>query len=548
MPLTIANVQANDTVDKIIAVVIALFIMSVITEKITTLIRKYPRFTQVIAMFSSAYLTLISVVSIFKAPRIEYAFILLIAVVFLIFSTTASFANTIVPALSKPKNAPKSKKRTGNKLLAVNPLANVAHGNTEASEETKSDEVTLLSFIVGFAVAFAFKADMMAMFKSELGQIDYGIWNVSLLATNYIQFNTDLEFSATMFIGILTSGFFLSFGSKFFHDLIDTLLQTKDLKRKLNNKETFDINKIDDLEEFVSINDIDLAKKAIDENEESLKKKFPNILYISDSMARIAGKHVAVATIYLSDNRVNGLPTALPGTLMSGKTYSIPTEIVSNVGQGKPTSGLVKTVAKKNSPGFEGSACCLLTRDNDTYLLTCCHVLSENDVIETFNESNGNKVICNRKEIGEWVYGCLNETGDFALVKLENASKFISENESFTFSDIWKITPANYSKLRVTIEGSASGTFEDAWVVDSMIKKVAITYNNGNEVTFDEVILVGSSPDKNACSPVTQTHDSGGSVYTTDNKLVGIIAGANNRFSIVIPINTFIMDNNLSLL
>jgi len=539
----LAVIQTTDTLDKIIAVLIALFIMSVITEKITTLIRKYPRFCQIIVMLCSGYATIVSLVSLVWArfDRLEYLLIMLISLVLCVFSTTSLFVNTI------NKNKRKVS-RTAIKLTQWNPLKNIAHDNKEVSEEVKSDEVTLLSFLVGFGVAFSFKADMMSMFTNG-STIDYGVWKISLLSDDSIwRFNPALVFDPSVFFGILTSGFFLSFGSKFFHDLIDTLLQVKDLRRKMNNRETYDVNKIEELEEFISVNDIDLARRAIEANQEALKKQFPNIMYISDTMQRIGDKTVAVAAIYLSDNNVKGLPSALPGRLDSGKTYSVPVEIVESVGIGKPHSGMTKTVAGRLSPGFTGSGCCLLTRDEDTFLLTCCHVLSENDVIDPVDEPTGKHVLCASKDIGEWVFSRMDSTGDFALAKIKDPVKFIKENKSFRFSNIHRVTSADYSKLRVTVEGSASGINGEAWVVDSLNKSVSIEYNGGTEIVFDQVILLGSSPNKNMSAPVTQVHDSGGSVYNNLNELIGIIVGANDKFSIVIPVESFFKNNNLTLI
>ena len=73
-------------------------------------------------------------------------------------------------------------------------------------------------------------------------------------------------------------------------------------------------------------------------------------------------------------------------------------------------------------------------------------------------------------------------------------------------------------------------------------------YNYGNSLKFNEAILIGNNPDRKKCRPASQEGDSGGVVYDNDHNLIGIITGLiEGKFSIVIPLHQFVLDNSLSI-
>jgi len=535
-----AILQSDNTVDAILGVLIAIFILSVITEKITSLIRKYPRQCQIISLFGAVYLVVVSVAScIGHNTRIEY---LVTGILFLsvaIFSINSIYRNLF-------KKQYKNKAFQVSTLTNFNPLKNIAHKTEEsADDETTTKEVTLLSFLVGLGVAFAFKADMMAVFKGG-DEIAYGVWDQPLI-TEGIYFNEALCFSPSVFFGILTTGFFLSFGSKFFHDLIDTLLQAKNLKRKANSRADLEIQDIQDFDDFIQIDNLDIARLAIEQNRAVLLARFPHILYLSETVAHVSGHDKVVVAIYLDNDDTAGLPTFLPATRPSGLKVRVPTEIVAGVGMGRPTGGIKSKIADDDSPSFFGSACCLLKdKDDRTLLLTNYHVKTEGDAQPIFQSSEGPVVLGNDDPIGHWIYGSIDRRGDFALVRLEEPDDFRATHGNLTFTDQRKITEKDYGKTKLNVKGSLADT--TGWVVDSLKNTVGITYNNGISVVFDEAILLGNQSDKQSSRPVTEEHDSGGAVYDDKDNLVGIITGANQRFTIVIPVSSFITQQKLTLL
>ncbi|NQU55339.1 MAG: hypothetical protein HQ522_22715 [Bacteroidetes bacterium] len=114
--------------------------------------------------------------------------------------------------------------------------------------KTIESKVQLLSIVVGVAIALISKANIFQMFSSQEFEL---FWDFNTLGT---------ELTASNIVGSVICGFFLSLGSKFFHDLLDMLLHAKNLKRKLVQKESWNFDDISDVDQYLEENEV----KAID--------------------------------------------------------------------------------------------------------------------------------------------------------------------------------------------------------------------------------------------------------------------------------------------
>jgi len=529
-----------DFLDKLIGALIALFILSVITEKAVSLIRKYPTQCQSLIAILSGYFFLISTFSFFTYDYRWYYLVsaLLFIVVFVIVLSVLSMKLFREPLESKQANNNTMAKKINywyhsssrNISSKMNPLANITE---ESPEDEKVKEITLLSFLAGIVVAFMFQADMIAML---IANSDWTTpWEEGLLK-DALHFNPTLTFSFRVFFGVITTGFFLSFGSKFFHDLIDNLMEAKDLKRKLNRRgEAQTIEQVDELIDYSEADEIVLA---ITQNEPVLKNKFPNIAFLDDSVAVINGERTPVVAIYLNDSNTAGIPNRLSVRFPSGRVTTVPTEIVTEFTLGTVTGGMEGAIANGVSPGFQGSGCCVMKDENDSIcLITNCHVMTEGDLenpqfdIDTRRE----KVIYEQSVVGKWRYGKMDKQNDFAYVELDDPDRFMSDNQVEFFRGYREIKPEDRLVLKVTAKGNVSKTVTEAFIIDVITKKMGIRYNFGRVIIFDEIILVGDRPGKE-CRPVTDHGDSGGSVFDSEGNLVGMITGKNNQFTLVLPV------------
>ena len=94
----------------------------------------------------------------------------------------------------------------------------------ENSEHEKKRERTIqwISVFTGIFVAFLCNADFFRLIQEQ---------------GNIVFWSSINDLSIRSFIGCMISGIFLSQGSKFFHDLLDTVLYYKNMKRTLANKQ-----------------------------------------------------------------------------------------------------------------------------------------------------------------------------------------------------------------------------------------------------------------------------------------------------------------------
>ena len=534
--------MANDAdfLDKLIGALIALFILSVITEKAVSLIRKYPTQCQLLLTILSGYFFLVSAFSFFSFDYRWYY--LLLALVFIVILVIALSVLSLKlfrePLESKQANRSTMAKKINylyhigsrNISSSMNPLSNIDEGSPE---EEKGKEITLLSFLAGTVVAFMFQADMVEMLIA--GGDWMSSWEEGLLK-DALHFNPELTFSFRFLFGVITTGFFLSFGSKFFHDLIDNLMEAKDLKRKLNRvDEAQTITQVDELINYTESDEIILA---ITQNETVLKNKFPNIAFLDDSVAVINGERKPVVAIYLNDSNADGIPNCLSVRFPSGRVTIVPTEIIPEFEFGTVTGGMEGELANSASPDFRGSGCCVMKDENDSIcLITNCHVMTEGDLENPqFDIDSGReKVTYDQALVGRWTYGKMDKQNDFACIELNDPDTFMSNNQVEFFKAFREIKPEDRLKLQVCAKGNVSKTVTEAFIIDVIKNKMGIKYNFGRVLVFDEVILVGDRPTKE-CRPVTDHGDSGGSVFDSDGNLVGMITGKNKQFTLVLPI------------
>lgn len=413
---------------------------------------------------------------------------------------------------------------------------------SKALEKIRERRIFWLSMISGIVVSFAAKANLIAMLRNMREANIILWWNDKIKADGTAINEPFVE----ILVGCLLSSIFISLGSKFWHDLLDIVLFTKNMKEKLSRPETFEVSSVDQLTEFLSFTESDMVRLAIAQNEQTLKTKFPNIEFLNDSIALVNGDRKDVLGIYVRDDNTTGMPDKVPVRLPSGKTFMVNTEIIGGIGVGRPTDGMDGAVARRGSFS-SGSGCCIVHDEEHFFLLTNCHVFTGKLLQNPLNETGRPDVLYNKKEIGKWQFGTMTAAGDFALVELEDHKDFIKKSKAETFNNQTReITKDDWKKTRVTVRGNTSKTVQDAFVIDQVINKASIEYKEGEKIVFSEIILLGDKPGTN-CQPVTDEGDSGGAVYDDDMRLIGIVTGMDNHFTYVIPVKKFIDDKNLQI-
>ncbi|MBD3637784.1 MAG: hypothetical protein HUJ25_10555 [Crocinitomicaceae bacterium] len=150
-------------------------------------------------------------------------------------------------------------------------VKNIAHkyANTldeyeEMQKDKKVREIQTLTFLIGCVVAFATRANLFKLYDPE--------FKLSWFEVEYSSY-TALD-GVSDFIGCFLTGVFLSFGSKFFHDLLGVLMETKNLKRKLRNRESVeDLNTINEVDSYLK----EIEPVVIEKKIEEYFKDFPYV-------------------------------------------------------------------------------------------------------------------------------------------------------------------------------------------------------------------------------------------------------------------------------
>lgn len=396
--------------------------------------------------------------------------------------------------------------------------------NDEQTEKIREKQILGLNIVLSTVIAVAANADFLQILRASNPYEAIG-WGCP---------------QWTSLIGWPLTGLFISLGSKFWHDLLDLLLYTKNLKQKLSDPQTYEVTSVDQLEEFLKFTETDLIQLAIAQNEQALRIKFPGIRDLNDSVKIINNERRKVLTVYFKDNSTKGFPTTIPVLLPSGKKYHVLTEIIPGAGIVTHSAGLDAALRHENL-NYQGSACCVVTAQEENFLLTNCHVLTDGRVQNPLSNTGDFKVFYDEQEIGTWTFGSMTSVGDFALVKLNESNRdtFVSDYHPQLFNnrkrDVFK---DDCLVLQVNTTGSKSKN-NTGYVVDIFIDKLTVDYR-GNMLTFHEAILVADRQDKENCLPITATGDSGGLLCDASGNLIGVITAIDNRFTYVIPIKKFL--------
>lgn len=409
--------------------------------------------------------------------------------------------------------------------------------NQEKVRETK---ILGLNIVIGILISLLSHADLFSIVNDETPYNSLG-WDKVALETigDFLQ----------LVLGCILSGFFISLGSKFWHDMLDMLLYAKNLKQKLADPNTYEATSADQLTEYLSFSESDLVRLAIAQNEQVLKTKFKNIEFLNDSISILNGERRDVLGIYLTDNNTNGFPDKVPVKLPSGKPYFIQTEIIPSVGIARAIGGMDGSVSNSNLVGFAGSGCCIVSDSNQkNYLLTNCHVMTDGFLQNPLDNTGNPDVHYANSKIGTWQYGCMTTIGDYAMAEIEDVDSFITNNQPELFNNKTReILKDDWLKSVVTVRGNISGTNSNAFIIETIQNQLRIKYKEGSTLTVSKAILIGDKPDKINCRPVSDFGDSGGAVYDNNMNLIGIITAKSDSYTYAIPVSEFIKIHNLQI-
>jgi len=302
----------------------------------------------------------------------------------------------------------------------------------------------------------------------------------------------------------------------------------------------------------VQFSNADIAKLAVIQNEQFLKAKFPNIVSVSDAVRDLNNSESHVIALYLKDNNTVGIPDRLEVKMPDEIVKTIATEIIKGVSEGRIQFGNGDSIADiSNSfspPKFEGSICCAVKSVNNKDfigIITSAHIYTHGDYNENnntvLNSSMQRDVFVNDNIVGKWFYKQMLDNQDLIIVKLNDSIpidhliKFKNQYHIVTDADI------KNEKTKVTVF-SRNNKKTEAFILDYNIG-YPFRYSNGSFYKRD-IILIGNVPDREKSKPVSEPGDSGSCVFISNtNEMVGILLGANENFTFVLPIQSTLFPN-----
>lgn len=414
--------------------------------------------------------------------------------------------------------------------------------NNEQIEKIRERKIIGLNIVCSSIISLLIGANFFEIIK---GQTPYEsltpIFELDFSIKDKGGFKAYLKF----LLGSIVTGLFMSMGSKFWHDTLDMLFAMKKIRQKAFDPNSYKAENIQQLEEYVETSNYEIVKLAFDENEKMIINK-AGVNGCGIEFDNLKKQYVIV--VYQDKSRpYDKITQPLKFKLRHGQIINIPVVIF------EAKRAEVQNTLKTNFDIWNGSflnnagsiGCFLTDEDNNKYLLTCYHcVLEKNQPNFTFSKNLHRKVFSSKmgdREIGQINKAVINDSIDAAIIKI---NPDISIDNHYNKIQIPKVLcifdeGSKMNNKKVYVRGIKS-SFDGAQVT-------GINYS----INFDYTKLSKSYSDKHNIKnligisyknkPVTEPGDSGCPVFDKqDFSLIGIVIGADDQKSYVIPVDRII--------
>lgn len=397
------------------------------------------------------------------------------------------------------------------------------------------------------------------------------------------------------FMWLIITAVFISLGSKFWHDLLDIALYAKRVRRKIDNFDAKQIDKIEQVDKYLNEDDFAIAIKALDANRKRLEIAYGEYVtmqagyeYIDNqyrvciqifdrSMKKQTNNEPANSILKRNLDGINKLykhylanvPQSITYTTYYGYIFRFPI-VTYYPGEARTTDevaargggGLFNSAFEDNKGTF---GCIVLDEDcQDYFLLTCCHCVIDRQTLDWSgsNIDKGNTTINykNRFEqestkIGELYRAYRSDKMDIALVKADKPEEIGDYKWSYNLTVPIKeqeVTVEDMEKRRkVWFSGLTSGS-GNGYIISNKWLKVKVNYGKDRHGETDYHILRDlivfsankASPYKSPCKP----GDSGSIIIDAENyNALGMVVAADDEFAYAIPIKDILDLHGLTL-
>lgn len=416
----------------------------------------------------------------------------------------------------------------GNKFLGIKDTL-TKFPNDDIEEKARYYRIMKINIWCGILVAAIFKADFIMIFNhmEEPGKT-LG-WTMEVLNEYY---KKPIDYFI-MILGIALTGCFISFGSKFWHDLLDILYTIKNTRRIANDPATYDIDNATALKKAAEAYQSDFIQAAFLE----AKAKFMAYTNVKAvTMKRNGDGYYFELAVQKSDAAIEPWYVYLAG---AGIRHTIVVKQVvleaddKIVIQSVDLSSRIFDVGKPEPYGTMG----VMVRKKklgaaSRSLLTCFHNVSQPPYDTSKAIKAGTLYSNGATEIGDVVKRILDHEADVALIDINTAidiGNYVPQmgkpgiarrlyNKDVGVTDVYLF--GTESKFR---SGKVTGVYAD----------IKIDYPGDRERTLINLIVISDNG-----TAMSKGGDSGCCVLDKDSKVIGIVLGGRNAETYVLPINT----------
>jgi len=411
----------------------------------------------------------------------------------------------------------------------------------ETKEQARVFRILKINVWSGVLLAAILKADLIKLFNRIENPGETIGWN------NISEYGT-LDVVLLPF-GIILTGCFISFGSKFWHDLLDILYQIKNTNRVLADPETYKVDNIKTLQKLFDTYQSDFIKAAYLE----AKTKFMAI----DKVKAIGIKSNDLGyyfEITVSQNEP-AIGQFYQYLLDDGTPQNIPIKIVviadKIIAHSIDLSAKVFDINQQDNWGTLGVIVKPIDNiSNKRYLLTCCHnvvkpirKISENEP----NQIKAGTIDTTATEIGTVFKADRDHEMDAALIEIDTQNKKITNSVPQMGNPQKPRQLLNKDAGNVTafIYGAKSGAENKSvskGVVTSIYNTIKVTYGN-EEFTLINTIAISANGEA-----ISQGGDSGACVLDSDNNVIGLVVAGNSQVTYALSITTLLTKLNVQLI
>lgn len=407
------------------------------------------------------------------------------------------------------------------------------HIGDDVKEQARSYRILKINVWCGILTAAILKADLIHIFNNiqDPGKT-LGWKNIY----DYYDGESHWYDSADFWFlipGILLTGCFISFGSKFWHDLLDLLYVIKNTKRVLADPETYKADKVETIVQRFNTYQSDFIRGAYHEAQSELM--------LNDNVKAVALKWGADGLYYIEmkvrqpDNTMSPYYSYV---LSDGTVQSIPVKVIVSTSEIMAHGiDLSSEIYEMNSPFKRGTLGCLVrpidNKVSDRYILTCCHNVVHPVTNAPFIQPGQKPVGTSETDtnpIGTIFSAERNDEMDVALItidpeKFEEIFNSIPEiNEPLGVRTLVE----DEKNVKAFLYGAQSGY--QSGIITSTKASAVIKYSTD---TFKIVKLLTI---QNSGSAISKKGDSGCIVVDEHNAVIGIVVGGDHSDTYVIPI------------